>query len=83
LPVNRGKAAADEQVIPACAVLIEQKHRLSARAYARRKTRRLDLHEGDEAMDLRLLAGEPGQDPAEAQRFLAKLGAHPVVAGGG
>ena len=34
-------------------------------------------------MHLRLLAGKLGQDAAEAQRLLAKLGAHPVVAGGG
>jgi hypothetical protein len=82
-PVNRGKAAADEELIPACAILIEQKHRLSARTYARGKARRLDLHESDEAMDLRLLACKLGQYPAEAQRLLAKLRAHPVVADGG
>ena len=34
-------------------------------------------------MDLRLLARKLRQYPAEAQRFLAKLGTHPVVAGGG
>ena len=34
-------------------------------------------------MDLRFLAGKLGQYPAEAERFLAKLRPHPVVAGGG
>ena len=34
-------------------------------------------------MDFRLLARKLGQYPAEAERLLAKLRAHPVVAGGG
>ena len=71
-----------EQLIPARAVLIEQQDRLARRADPRARARRLDLHQRDEAVDLRLLRGELGQDAAEAQRVLAERGPHPVVAGG-
>ncbi len=47
-----------------------------------RRPRRLDLHQRDEAVHLRLRRGELGQDAAEAQRVLAQRGPHPVVAGG-
>ena len=47
-----------------------------------REARRLDLHQRDQAVDLRLLRSELGQDAAEAQRVLAQRRPHPVVAGG-
>ena len=49
---------------------------------ARPRARRLDLHQRDEAVDLRLLRSELGQDAPEPQRVLAERGPHPVVAGG-
>ena len=49
---------------------------------ARARARRLDLHQRDEAVHLRLLRRELGQDAAEAQRVLAERRPHPVVAGG-
>ena len=69
-------------VIPARAVLIEEQDGLSRRADARAQARRLDLHQRDEAVDLRLLRSELGQDAAEPERVLAERGPHPVVAGG-
>jgi hypothetical protein len=39
------------------------------------------LHECDEAVHLRFLLREFGQDAAEPQRFFAKLRPHPIVAG--
>ena len=53
-----------------------------ARPDARRSTRRLDLHQRDEPVDLGLLRDELGEDAAEAERVLAEGGPHPVVAGG-
>ena len=70
--LERGEAAADEQLIPARAVLIEQQDRLARRADARAEPRRLDLHQRDEAVDLGLVGRELGEDAAEAQRVLAQ-----------
>ena len=81
-PLERRETAADEDVIPARSVLVEQEDRLSRRADARPGAGRLDLHQGDEAVDLRLVRNEAGQDAAQPERVLAKRGSHPVVAGG-
>ena len=64
------------------AVLIVQQDRLSRRADARPRARRLDFHQRDQAVDFRLLRREFGQDTAETERFFTKRGAHPVVTGG-
>ena len=69
-------------MIPPRPILIEQQHWLSRRTDPRARTGRLNLHQRDEAVDLRLLRYEPGQNPAEAERILTELGPHPVVAGG-
>ena len=53
---ERGEAAADEQLVPARAVLVEQQDRLARRPDARAEARRLDLHQRDQAVHLRLLA---------------------------
>ena len=79
--LERGETATDEELIPARAVLIEEQDRLSRRADARPRARRLDLHQRDEAVDLGLLRDELGQDAPEPQRVLAERGPHPVVAG--
>src|SRR5260221_12934803 len=44
---------------------------------------RSNLHQRHEAVDLRLLRSEFGQDAAEAERLFAERRAHPVVTGGG
>ena len=77
------EAAADENVVPAPAILVEQQHRLAARADARSQARGLDLHQRDQAVHLGLLRREPCEDAPETQRVLAQRGPHPVVAGGG
>ena len=64
------------------AVLVEQQDWLSRRAHARPGARHLDLHERDQAVNLRLLRSELGQDTAETQRVLAECRPHPVAAGG-
>ncbi len=77
-----GEAAADQELVPARAVLIEQQDGLARGAGPRLEARGLDLHQRDEAVDLRLVGRQLGQDAAESQRLLAELGPHPVVAGG-
>src|SRR6266853_471311 len=80
--LERGETAAHEQVIPARAVLVEKQDRLARRADSRGRARGLDLHESDEAVDLRLFWRELGEDAAEAQRLLAERRPHPVFARG-
>ncbi len=77
---ERREAAADEEPIPARAVLVEQQDGLSGRADPRHRARRLDLHERDEPVHLGLLGEEPGQDAAEPERVIAERRPHPVVA---
>src|SRR5439155_11418234 len=79
---GRRETSTDEDVIPAPAVLIEQEDGLPRRADPRAQARRLDLHQRDEAMDLRLPRSELGQDATETERVLAERGSHPVVTGG-
>ena len=81
-PVERLQPAADQQQVPARAVLVEQQDRLALRADPRPDPRRLDLHQRDEAVDLGLVRGEPGEDPPEPQRVLAERRPDPVLAGG-
>src|SRR5256884_2708496 len=69
-------------MIPARAVLIEEQDRLSRRADARGRSRRLDLHQRDQAVDLGLFWDELGEDAAQTQRLLAQRGPHPVLARG-
>ena len=49
---------------------------------ARGRSRRLDLHQRHEPVDLRLGRGELRQHPTEAERLVAQAGPHPVVARG-
>ena len=77
---ERRETAPDEELIPERAVLIEEQDGLSRRANSRPRTRRLDLHERHQAVDLRLLRRELGQDPPEPERFFAQRRSHPVVA---
>ena len=81
-PLERRETTTDEELIPQRAVLIEQQDGLSRWAHSRAGARRLDLHQRDEAVDLRLLRSELGQDTAETKRILAERGSHPVVTGG-
>src|SRR5438105_3277953 len=80
--LERGETTANEELIPARAVLIEQQDGLPRWTDPRPRPRRLDLHQPDEAVNLRLLRYELGQDAPETQRVLAERGPHPVLAGG-
>ena len=80
--VERGEAAADEQPVPARPVLVEQQHRLSGGADPRARARCLQLHQGDQAVYLRLAREQLGEDAAEPERLLEQLGPDPIVAGG-
>src|SRR2546428_283739 len=79
---ERRETTTDEDVIPATAVLIEQEDGFPRRADPRAQARRLDLHQRDEAMDLRLLRSELGQDATETERILAERRPDPVVTSG-
>src|SRR5262249_4423529 len=74
--------ATDEELIPARAVLLEERDDGARRADPRARARRLNLHQGDEAMNLRLLWNKPGQDAPQTQRLIAQLKPHPALAGG-
>ena len=82
-PRERVEPAADEQVIPAGTVLVEQQHGLSRRPEACSDAGCLDLHQGDEAMDFGLGRHELGQDAAQPKRIFAERGSHPVITGRG
>ena len=79
---ERREATSDEKLVPVCAVLIEEQDGLSRRAHTRPGTRRLDFHERDKTVDLRLLRCELGQDAPESQRLFAERRPHPVLTGG-
>src|SRR5260370_18899121 len=79
--IERRETAADEEVVPVRAILLQQQDGLSQRVHARLRARRLDLHERHEPVDLRLLWSEFGQDATEAERLFAERRTHPVVTG--
>ena len=79
--LQRCETTMDEELIPAPAVLIEQQDWFSRRADSRVRARCLDLHQRNEAVHLRLLRHELGQDAAETERIFAELRSHPVVTG--
>ena len=69
-------------MIPERAVLIEQQNRLSRRPGARLRARRLNFHQCDQAVDLGIARGEPGQHPSQTQCILTERRSHPVFTGG-
>src|SRR5439155_26656672 len=74
------QAAADEQPVPARPVLLKQEDRLPGQSDTSTQTRRVYLHERQEAVDLRLVRGEFGQDAAQTERLFAKRWSDPVLA---
>src|ERR1700674_4528315 len=69
-------------MVPLSTVLVEQQDWLTRRVHARSRARRLDLHERDQAVNLRLLRSELGQDTPETKSVLAEGRSHPVATGG-
>ncbi len=78
-PRQRREAAADQELVPARAVLVEEEHGLAARIDACPQARGLDLHQRNEAVHFGLLRHELGQDAAQAQGVLAQRGTRPVL----
>jgi hypothetical protein len=58
--LDRGKSTPNEESIPERAILIQQQDGPSRRGHARPRSGRLNFHERDETMDLRLLGNELG-----------------------
>jgi len=56
--LERGKAVAYEEMIPAGAILIEEQDRFAGRTDTRAGARSLNFHERDEAVDFRLIWSE-------------------------
>ena len=79
--VERGQAAANQELIPQRAVLVEQQNRFACGPDARARTRGLDLHQGDEAVHFRLARGEPGEDSTQTYGVVAEAWPHPIVTG--
>src|SRR2546430_9165487 len=75
---ERREPATDEELVPLPAVLIEKEDGLAGRSHARPRARRLDLHEGNEAMGLRLAPAQIRDEAAEAKRIQAKCRSPPV-----
>src|SRR5262249_5183076 len=78
-----GEAAADEEAVPARAVLVEEEDGFTGGGDAGGEAGGPGSPEGDEAVDFGLGGGEFGEDAAEAEGVLAEGGSGPVVACGG
>ena len=77
------EATADEEIVPAGTILIEQQDGLAALPGARVQPRSLNLHQRNEAVNFGFFRRKLGKDAAKAQRIFAECGAHPVFAGRG
>src|SRR2546428_975620 len=72
----------DEKRVPTATLLIDQQDDLARRADTCARAGRLDLHQRDEPVDLRLVWREAGQDAAETEGVVAQPRAHQVIACG-
>ena len=79
--LERAEPAADQEVVPAGAVLLEQQDRRAVRGGACTEPRSLDFHQRDEPMHLRLGGRQLGKNAPQPQRLLAQRGPDPVLAG--
>src|SRR6185437_15656185 len=82
-PIQGGKTAADQQLVPAASVLIEQQDWFARGSYTGTSARSLNLHQGNKTVDFRLMRSEFGQNASQAQSIFAKTGPQPVIACGG
>ena len=80
--VERGQAAADQQPVPAPAVLVEQQDRLAGGPTRARSREAWISISATRPCTSGSLRRQPGEDAAQAQRVLAQGRAQPVVAGG-
>ena len=70
-PFEGRKTAADEQLVPAGAVLVEKEDRLASGPGASAQARRLDFHESDEPVNFPFSRNELCKDASEPKRLLA------------
>ena len=78
---QRVKAAVDQQLVPARAVLFGQRHECAVRPDARRKARCLDLHQGEQAEHFRDRSRhQPRQNAAQPLRLQAQARPDEIVA---
>ena len=78
-----GLAPADVEPVPCAPVLVQAAARAARRTDARPQPRRLELHQRDQPVHLRLVGHERSEHASEAQRLGAELGSHPVLPVGG
>src|SRR5262249_57340463 len=71
--LERLEAAADQELVPARAILIKQEHRLARWSGPRAQARGLQLHESNQAMNFRLGRGKVGQVEAWHELMLADV----------
>lgn len=81
-PREGREAAGDLGSVPEATVLLEEQHRRAAGVLARRRARRVELHERDEPVHLGLGRRELREHAPEAEGLLAELATHPAPAGG-
>ena len=81
---SAAETTTDEKLVPVCAVLIEEQDGVSRRAHTCAGTRRLDLHERNQSVGLRLLQrqGARLQNAPQPQRIFAERRPHPILTDG-
>ena len=72
--LERGEAAANQELIPRAAVLVQQQDGLSRGTDSGPSPRRLDFHERHEPVHLRLSRSQLGQNTSETKGLVAELG---------
>src|SRR5262249_7295754 len=81
--IERGEPSANQELVPPGAILIEQQNGLSRGTDPSPGTRRLELHQRDETVNLWFSWGELGENSAQAERIFAEPRPHPVISCGG
>jgi hypothetical protein len=74
-----GSAAPDRGTVPPSLVLISQQDGIAVGPGAGRDSRRGQLEQCEQAVDLGLVRDEAGKDPSEADRLVRKVGADQIL----
>src|SRR6266851_2885140 len=80
--MERGHSSLDLCVVPQRTVLFRQENGFSGWSATRCGTRRLQLHQRQESVDLRLLGKELREHASQAECIVAECCPHPLVPGG-
>ncbi len=81
-PFERSEAAADQQLVPACTILLCDRNEGAVRCLARGEAGRLNLHQGEQAENFGLRRREAGEDASEPLRLRAQCGTRQFLARG-